>query len=308
MPGSVASWLLVPTSARRARRSAAAGCARDALLLGVLYTVGLECIAGAEEHSCTVGHVADRREQALARFEAATELPLLLLALVMIPLLLAPLLFHLSSGVEAAIVAADWLIWAAFAFEYVARLVLTPAKWRFVRREWFSLLIVVLPFLRPLRVVRSARALRLLRLARLGAVLAKGGESARRVLTRHGLHYTLVVVLLVLVGGASAVLAFEEGAPGASIGSLGDALWWAVTTMTTVGYGDYFPTTPGGRGVAVFLMFAGIAVFGVITANVASFFFEQETEKQDDRLDEILERLARIEERLAADHGAIEPP
>jgi len=242
--------------------------------------------------------VADRREEALARFEAGTELPLLALALGMIPLLLAPLVFDLSESAEAAITAADWMIWAAFAGEYVVRLVLSPAKWRFVRREWLSLALIALPFLRPLRIVRSARALRLLRLVRLASFLGKGGGSAKRLLTRHHLHYTLFVTLLVLLGGATAVLAFEEGATDASIGSLGDALWWAVTTMTTVGYGDLYPVTPGGRGVAVFMMLAGIAVFGVITANVASFFFVQEAEQQDDRLDEILERLARIEERL----------
>ncbi len=107
-----------------------------------------------------------RREEALGRFERAVELPLLLLALAMVPLLLVPLLFDLSPGMESLIVALDWFIWAAFAFEFTVRLVLTPRRMRFLRRAWPDLLIVVLPFLRPLRVVRSARALRLLRLAR----------------------------------------------------------------------------------------------------------------------------------------------
>ena len=73
----------------------------------------------------------------------------------MVPLLVLPLLVDLPSGVTASFLALDWFIWAAFAFEYVVRLVLTDQRWRFVRREWPSLLLIALPFLRPLRIVRS---------------------------------------------------------------------------------------------------------------------------------------------------------
>ena len=74
-------------------------------------------------------------------------------------------------------------------------------------------------------------------------------------------------------GSAALTLAVEEGGDG-SIDSFGDALWWAITTVTTVGYGDTFPVTPAGRCIAWFLMITGIALFGVITANVAAFFME----------------------------------
>ena len=104
------------------------------------------------------------RQAMLERFERATELPLLLLALAMIPLLLAPAVVDLNETAEAAVLAADWFIWAAFALEYVIRLALTDHRARFVRTQWPGLLIIVLPFLRPLRIMRSARALRLLRL------------------------------------------------------------------------------------------------------------------------------------------------
>ncbi len=111
-----------------------------------------------------------------------------------------------------------------------------------------------------------------------------------------------------ILGSAAAVLAVEEGG-GGSIDSLGDALWWAVTTVTTVGYGDQFPVTPAGRGIAAFLMLSGIALFGVLTANIAAFFVEQDQE--DDpivaKIDEVLRRLERLEERLAAGDRATEP-
>ncbi|MCA1709850.1 MAG: ion transporter, partial [Actinobacteria bacterium] len=168
----------------------------------------------------------ERRQEALERFERATELPLLLLALAMVPLLVLPLVLDLPDGVEAAFVAADWFIWTAFAVEYVVRLALSPKRWRFVRRHWADLLIVVLPFLRPLRIVRSARALRVLRLARLGAALGKVGQDGKRLLVRHHFHYALLVIVIVVLGAASLAFMVEDGS-GGTIDSFGDALWWA---------------------------------------------------------------------------------
>jgi voltage-gated potassium channel len=237
-----------------------------------------------------------RRQAALERFERATELPLLILALAMIPLILAPVVIDLSDTARAAILAADWFIWAAFAFEYVVRLSLTDQRGRFVRRNWPDLLIIVLPFLRPLRIMRSARALRLLRLARLGAVLAEVIGEGRRLLTRHKLHYALLITMAMILGCALLVQIAEEG-HGGPIDSLGDAIWWSVTTVTTVGYGDQFPVTPAGRGIAAVLMATGIALFGVLTANLAALLVDHGT--TDDAEDTIASRLDRIEAQLA---------
>ena len=224
---------------------------------------------------------------------------MLVLAVAMVPLLVLPLLLDLPASVEEALVAADWFIWAVFAVEYLVRLYLTPQRLRFVRRQWPDLLIIVLPFLRPLRLVRSARALRVLRLTRLVAVLARAGRETRRLLVRHRLHYALLATVVIVVGAAAVTLALEDGGDG-TIDSFGDSLWWAVTTVTTVGYGDTFPVTPAGRGVAAFLMVSGIALFGVLTANLASFMLERAPGGEDDvsaKLDEVLRRLAALEAR-----------
>lgn len=234
----------------------------------------------------------------MERFESATALPMFVLALAIVPLIVVPLVFELSPGVDATIVALDWMIWAVFAAEYVIRLYLSPRRWLFVRSHPVDLAVVVLPFLRPLRVVRSARLLRLLRAARATTILLRAIGASRRILTRHKLHYVLAVALAVVVGGALLVESFERGVPGSNITSIPDALWWAVTTITTVGYGDRFPTTSAGRGVGVLLMILGISIFGFIAGSLASFFVEQEEEEPHEKLEEIVARLDRIERAL----------
>lgn len=248
-------------------------------------------------------HVSRRRQEALERFERTTDLPLLVLALAMIPLLLAPRLFDLRGTGADAVVAVEWFIWAVFAVDYVVRLILTTDRWRFVRGHWLDLIIIVLPFLRPLRLVRSARVLRLLRLARLGAFLGRAAYQGRRLLVGHGLHYALIVTMLVMVAAAALVHAIEAGS-GGTIRTFGDALWWAVATVTTVGYGDAVPGTAAGRGIAAALMVAGIALFGVLTANIAAFFLEHDQEAAPDTallLEQVVERLDAIEKRLDPD-------
>jgi voltage-gated potassium channel len=217
----------------------------------------------------------------------------------MVPLILLPLLVRLPPTAEAALLALDWFIWAAFALDYAVRLALTPHRWQFIRRQWPDLVIVVVPFLRPLRIARSARALRALRLARLVALLTRINREARRLVVRHRLHYAVLITGVVVLAAAGTVFLVEERG-GGTIDSFGDALWWAATTVTTVGYGDTFPVTPAGRGIAVALMIAGIAFFSLLTANIAAFFVERTPgdNAESTKLDEILQRLDAIEAQL----------
>jgi voltage-gated potassium channel len=119
------------------------------------------------------------------------------------------------------------------------------------------------------------------------------------------LSWVLLIALALNLIAAALVLSFERDMPGSNIHSFPDALWWAVTTITTVGYGDRFPVSPAGRGVAVVLMVSGIALFGIITASIAAYFVEQKTEHEQgdlaSRMDLILERLETIESRLPMD-------
>jgi voltage-gated potassium channel len=224
---------------------------------------------------------------------------MLVLALAIIPLLVLPLLTNLSESTEATFTGIEWFIWAVFLVEYGIRLTLAPEKWPFIKRNKIDLFVIVLPFLRPLRVLRSARTLRLLRAIRVVAYLGRGIDAFKDVLTRHKLHYALAVTGLVVVGGGILIESFERGAADANIKSIPDGLWWAITTVTTVGYGDRFPTTPAGRGLGVVLMIVGIALFGFLAGSLASFFVEhREEETVDPKLAEISDRLERIEQLL----------
>ncbi len=250
-----------------------------------------------------------RRVEALNRFERATEFPLLALALLTIPLLLAPIVFDLPDGRERVIFALDWLIWGIFAADLLVRTWLAPRKLSYLRQHWFDVLIVVLPFLRPLRVARSAHALRVLGAARVLAYVARALHVTRTILVRHGARSSLLFMGAVLAVSVIAIY-FAERSSGGPIDSLDTAVWWAITTATTVGYGDTYPVTPLGRGIAVVLMIAGIGVFAVFTASAAAFLFESGKASADPASDEVLEELRRLHARLDAAglaEGEVEP-
>jgi voltage-gated potassium channel len=238
------------------------------------------------------------------RYEDATQWPLVLLALLFVaayawgvlrPDLPHPLLVTLRVVTVVA--------WPVFLGDYLLRLVLADQRWRFVRQNWVDGLAVVLPLLRPLRVVSLVRVARVL--------------DRRLTSTLHGrvAAYVTLTASLVVFMASLAVFDAERGAPDASITGYGDAVWWALTTITTVGYGDEYPVTEEGRLVAVLLMVGGIALLGVVTAAVASWFVGRVAEAaqaQDDADDAALlvevRALADEVRRLRAELGERDAP
>ena len=236
---------------------------------------------------------------------------MLVLSLAIIPLLVIPLVTDLSRPVANTFLALDWAIWAAFAIEYLVRMYLAPRRFHFFRNNLFDLAIVALPFLRPLRVFRSAREARLLQTGRAVSFLGRATQTAREILTRHKLHYVLLAGIGLVLVGAVLTRELEHAAPGSTIKTFPDAVWWAISTAATVG-SSTSPVTPGGRAVAVVLMLFGLGVFGLLAASFASFFIgeraEEQKEEMDPKIAEALHRLARIESTLARLEGAAETP
>ncbi|MBC9227153.1 two pore domain potassium channel family protein [Aeromicrobium sp. zg-636] len=125
--------------------------------------------------------------------------------------------------------------------------------------HWYDVALIVLPMLRPLRLLRLLALVRVL------------DRSAASSLAGRVLVYVTGTAVMSVGLGSLAVLDVEQDAAGANITTIGDALWWACTTVTTVGYGDRFPVTLEGRAVAVVLMVVGIGVVGSVTAAVATW-------------------------------------
>ncbi|TQK44280.1 voltage-gated potassium channel [Streptomyces sp. SLBN-118] len=188
----------------------------------------------------------------------------------------------------------EWVVWGTFAVDYLVRLALAPAKWLFARKHPLDLVAVVLPLVQPLRLLRVVSTLLLV------------GRRARMAPQITLTTYVGGAVVGLMMFGSLAVLHVERDAPNGNIKTLGDAVWWSFTTMTTVGYGDHAPTTGLGRVLAVGLMISGIALLGVVTANIAAWFisrFERddaEERKQTALLQALAAEVRALREQVAA--------
>ena len=227
-----------------------------------------------------------QREALLRRIERLTEAPLLILAFAMIPLLVGPLIWNLSPEEETTFIALDTFIWALFAVDLGVKLIIAPRRGAYLKRHWLEVLVVVVPFFRPLRLLR---------------IFIFGSRAWVGVRRLVNVDFLLVYgVGLVII--AATVVATVEGGEGSSIHSFSDALWWAVVTITTVGYGDMVPVTAVGRAVAFVVMLGGIAFFSGVTANLASFLVRgRETDKK--ALSQLLKELEGLKREVARLHG-----
>jgi voltage-gated potassium channel len=154
----------------------------------------------------------------------------------------------------------QWVSWIAFAADLIYGLFKAKDKKKYLMKHPLEVAAVLLPFLRPLRLLR---------------VISFGSLVIQKVAVGRQFAITIkVIITSIFVAYISAVqiTIIERDIDGSNIKNFGDGLWWAITTVTTVGYGDRFPTTTEGRFLAVGLMIMGISLMGVITASVASWF------------------------------------
>lgn len=222
------------------------------------------------------------------RWERSTELPLAGAALTFLGIYAWTVLWQ-PAGMRADLAEyAITAIWILFGIDYAVRLMLADNRGRWFFYHLHELAIVVLPFLRPLR---------LLRLLTLVTFLQRtiGGALRGRVVT-----YAVAGTVLLVFVASLAMFDAERDAPDATIGSFADALWWAVATVTTVGYGDYSPTTATGRVIAVGLMVAGIALLGVVTATLASWLVQKVGEQDETNQTATRKQVSELTAEVAA--------
>lgn len=214
------------------------------------------------------------------------------------PLLVAALLTIPAIALEQSAVAQpwdsvatvlNWVIWLAFLGEAILMLGVVDRRWSWIRNHPLEVAIVILtpPFLpASLQAARVSRLLRLLRLLRLGVLV-------RRFLSTEGIRDAAVLAAMTVLGGGAAFAAVEKG----QNLSAWDGVWWAVTTVTTVGYGDISPETDMGRAIAIVVMLVGIGFIAILTAAAAERFMrsqraeQRELEVVEQQLEEILRRL-----------------
>jgi voltage-gated potassium channel len=209
-------------------------------------------------------------ETKLQRWERHAEWPLAVAAVAFLVLFSRQVLVQ-PHGREAHMIwAVDWAIWGLFVLDYFVRLYLATDRRHWFLRHLLDFAIVTLPLLRPLR---------LLRLLVLIEVLQKAiGDAFRgRIVV-----YTMSGVVLLIYTASLAVFDKERYLPGSTINSFGKALWWSITTVTTVGYGDVYPVTNTGRVIAVLLMIGGISLVGVVTAALASWIIQRVAQEETD--------------------------
>lgn len=223
--------------------------------------------------TATLAHRSVSLETELNPFQ----LFILVLSLFVLLELTIQAVFSLPAQTKQILNMGDNIICVFFLADFFIRFKQAENKWQFMRWGWIDLLssLPLADVLQYGRIVRVVRVLRLLRSTR----IIMAFMFRNKVRGTFSLVFSVSIILVIF--GALAILQLEKGAEGANIQDPVDALWWAFVTVTTVGYGDYYPVTLEGRIVAAILMMAGVGMFGTFTGFVASWFLEDDKEKQD---------------------------
>jgi voltage-gated potassium channel len=217
------------------------------------------------------------------------EVPILIAALLVVPVIVIEEQAT-SSGLLGAAQVLNWLIWAAFVAEFVSVLVAAENRLGYVRLAWLDLAIILFSFPLLPAAFASSRLLRLVRLLRIGTVLTRGTSAIRSVFGGRGIGFAAALTLVAALGAAGIFMVVDP-----EDRTFGDAIWWAIVTITTVGYGDIVPQTTVGRAAGIVVMLVGVGFVAILTAAIAAHFVGQE---ENDELRQINERLDRIEAAL----------
>ena len=242
------------------------------------------------------------RHDLVDRIERVTKYPMAVLGVAWLVIGVVILTTDAHGSASKALVGTLFGLWTLLLAEYVVRLVVSPDRRGYLKRRWVEPVTVVVPPFQGWHVLGVERVCLLLH---------EGQLRIESILRHHSLFRVLIAAVGTLFLGSWLVLLFEENAKGSNIHNYPDALWWAIVTVTTVGYGDRFPVSEGGRVVAVVLMLVGIGLIGVLTATVASVFIKEHTDANREeikkghvdlgqQLSVISDRLADVERRLGA--------
>jgi len=224
----------------------------------------------------------------IATWRKWTDLPLLVMAVGSIPLLLLELVSdRLTDSDRNFLFGVNIALLIAFTIDYGVKFFLSKQRVQYVKSEWLSLLIIIalllalLPALGFLGVLRGTRAMRgISTLLRVVGIVATSRTKGRELLKTRAASMAFGFAGFTLVTSAVAFTLAEDVGESGRIHSFFDALWWSAATITTVGYGDIYPVTATGRIIAVFTMVVGISTLAVVTARIAQFLIQNDSEEE----------------------------
>ena len=222
----------------------------------------------------------DERNEILGQLEDWLETPMLVLGFLWLLLLVLELTTGLSQFLETV----GTLIWIIFIFDFAIKFTLAPRKFTYVKDNWLTVIALAVPALRVFRILRVVRLLRVaraargLRLLRVVTSVNRGMKALGASMGRRGMGYVVALTAVVTLSGAAAMYAFENDTAG-GFSSYGAALWWTAMLVTSIG-SEYWPRTAEGRVLCFLISVYGFAVFGYMTAALASFFIGRDAENQ----------------------------
>ena len=245
--------------------------------------------------------IINERKNLLVSIEGLLEGPMIFLGFVWLILLIAELIWGLSKPLDYLSLS----IWFIFIVDFVTKFILAPVKLVFLKKNWLTAISLLIPALRIFRIFRFMsflRSLKGLRLLRLVSSVNRSMKSLAATMARRAFGYIFLLTLVVTFAGAAGMHAFEKAYPG--FDNYGIALWWTAMRVITAG-SEYYPSTPEGRGLALIIALYGYAIFGYVTATLASFFIGRDAEEKDTPLAGAKD-VADLKSEIAALRRAIE--
>ncbi|MEJ7681814.1 MAG: ion transporter [Segetibacter sp.] len=219
-------------------------------------------------------HLTDERNKLLVSVEKFLEGPMIFLGFAWLVLLIIELIWGLSKALEFLSLA----IWIIFIIDFVLKFVLAPQKIAFLKKNWLTAISLIIPALRIFRILRFIRLLRGLRLLKVVSSLNRSMNSLAATMKRRAFGYVTALTLVVTFAGGAGMYAIEKSNQGFE--NYGMALWWTSMRIITAG-SDFWPSTPEGRSLAFLLSLFGYAIFGYVTATLATFFIGRDAEEDD---------------------------
>lgn len=175
----------------------------------------------------------------------------------------------------------DFIIWIIFVWDYFFRLYRSKNKKKFIKKNIVDL-ISIIPIYSIFRVFRALNILKVARISkvsklsktiRLLSISKKSKKNFEIFITTNNFNYTILIAISIILLGSILISLVEKI-------KLGEALWWCIVTVTTVGYGDIYPVTPLGRVIAAIVMVTGIGFIGSLTSTISTYFTNREKDKK----------------------------